>query len=113
MSLISTVDYRSVNNHFKSYFHLFLRAGYMKDLFFIVVLSGMLGLPVCVNAQAERKKVAEGNRLYSEEKYDEANNKYQDALLENPTSLPVLFNVGNVLYKKNDYENRRSTQLEL
>ncbi|MBN2030336.1 tetratricopeptide repeat protein [bacterium] len=104
MSLITTVGNRSVKNHFKSYFYLFLRDGFMKGLFFIAFLSGMLSLPVYVNAQAERKKVAEGNRLYSEEKYDEANNKYQDALLENPTSLPVLFNVGNVLYKKNDYE---------
>ena len=55
-------------------------------------------------AQSERKRVAQGNQLYTEEKYDEANNKYQDALLENPNSTAIQFNVGDVLYKKKDYE---------
>ncbi len=68
-------------------------------MFFIVSV-----LSISASAQSGRKQVTEGNRLYLEEKYDEANNKYQDALLENPTSFSVQFNVGNVLYKKNNYE---------
>ena len=55
-------------------------------------------------AQSSRKKVAQGNRLYSEEKYDEANNKYQDALLEDPGSFLIPYNVGDVLYKKKNYD---------
>ncbi len=61
-------------------------------------------LPLFLFAQAGRKKVIEGNQLYSEEKYDAASNKYQDALLENPSSPLIQFNVGDVLYKKNNYE---------
>lgn len=50
------------------------------------------------------KQVKEGNELYSQEKYDEANNKYRDALLENPESPIIHFNIGDVLYKKKNYE---------
>jgi len=60
--------------------------------------------PVILNAQAAREKVFEGNKLFNEEKFDEASNKYQDALLEDPGSSIIQFNVGNVLYKKNNYE---------
>lgn len=60
--------------------------------------------PLFLYAQSGRKQVAEGNQLYSEEKFDEANNKYQDAMLEDPGSLPIQFNIGNVLYKKKNYE---------
>ncbi len=57
-----------------------------------------------LNAQAGRRQVLEGNRLYGEEKYDEANNRYQDALLEDPGSPLIQFNVGDVLYKKGNFE---------
>lgn len=69
-------------------------------LIFVTILSAASSS----YAQSEREKVAEGNQLFAEEKYDEANNKYQDALLDNPTSPEIQFNVGNVLYKKNDHE---------
>jgi len=69
-----------------------------------MILIFVLGIPAFLGAQAGRKKVTEGNRLYSEEKFDEANNKYQDALLEDPGSPLIQFNVGNVLYKKKNYE---------
>jgi len=55
-------------------------------------------------AQAGRRQVLEGNRFYGEEKYDEANNRYQDALLEDPGSPLIQFNVGDVLYKKGNFE---------
>lgn len=49
-------------------------------------------------------QVARGNQLFEEEKYDEANNKYRDAMLENPESPVIHFNIGDVQYKKNNYE---------
>lgn len=55
-------------------------------------------------AQGGHKQVSEGNKLFAEEKYDEANNKYRDALIENPESSIVHFNIGNVLYKKRNFE---------
>jgi tetratricopeptide (TPR) repeat protein len=64
----------------------------------------MILIPAVLSAQAGRKKLQEGNTLFYEEKYDEANNMYQDALLDNPTSPSIQYNIGNVLYKKNNYE---------
>ena len=75
----------------------------MKKRYALIIVCIMLAVSFSY-AQSDRDKVAEGNQLFSEEKYDEANNKYQDALLDNPTSPEIQFNVGNVLYKKNDHE---------
>ncbi len=61
-------------------------------------------LPLVVLAQPGRKQVLEGNRLYSEQKFDEANNKYRDALVNNPENPIIHFNIGNALYKKKNYE---------
>ncbi len=61
-------------------------------------------IPLVVLAQPGRKQVLEGNNLYSEEKYDEANNKYRDALVNNPENPVIHFNIGNAQYKKKIYE---------
>jgi len=61
-------------------------------------------IPISVFAQNGHKQVAEGNKLYAEEKYDEANNKYRDALIESPESSIVNFNIGDVQYKKRNFE---------
>lgn len=53
---------------------------------------------------AGRAKVAEGNRAYAEEKFDEANDKYRDAQVDNPESPIIHFNVGDALYQKKNYE---------
>ena len=57
-----------------------------------------------VYGQGGRKQIEDGNKLYAEEKYDEANNKYRDALIDNPESPIVNFNIGDVLYKKRNFE---------
>ena len=72
-------------------------------LLFLFLIS-LPGGGKCLYAQSARKKVAEGNKLYMEEKYDEASNKYQDALLEDPTSTQIRFNMGNALFKKKKYD---------
>lgn len=55
-------------------------------------------------SQAGREQVLEGNKLYAEEKYDEANNKYRDALLEDPESPIIHFNISDTQHKKGKYE---------
>jgi tetratricopeptide (TPR) repeat protein len=55
-------------------------------------------------SQEIRTKVNDGNVLYHEEKYEEALNSYQDALLEDPQSEIAHFNQGDALYKLNKYE---------
>jgi Ca-activated chloride channel family protein len=70
-------------------------------LYFCVVT---LSIPVILHGQPGRETVTEGNQLFSEEKFDAAHNKYQDALLQDPASPLIQFNIGNVLYKKKNYE---------
>jgi len=78
--------------------------GNLMKAFIVLYISVIFIGPGILLGQAGRKKVMEGNRLFGEEKYDEANNKYQDALLEDPGSTVIQFNVGDVLYKKKNFE---------
>lgn len=73
-------------------------------LFNFLCIFSVLTFPDYLSAQSGRTKVEEGNRLYKEEKYDEALNKYKDASLENPTAPEITFNTGNIYYKKKNYE---------
>jgi tetratricopeptide (TPR) repeat protein len=72
------------------------------------LLASVLFLPVLLSdaalGQAGRSKVAQGNDLYRQGKYDAAANIYQDALLEDPSSPSIEFNMGDALYKKKDYQ---------
>ena len=61
-------------------------------------------MPVMLLAQPGRKQVLEGNKLFNEQKYDEANNKYRDALVHNPNNPVIHFNIGNAQYKKKKYD---------
>ncbi len=53
---------------------------------------------------AGRSKVLQGNELFQQQKYDEANNAYRDAQLDNPTSPIIDYNIANTLYEKKKYE---------
>ncbi|MCL4706700.1 tetratricopeptide repeat protein [bacterium] len=61
---------------------------------------------------AGRKQVLEGNRKYAEGKYDEANDSYRDAEIDNPESAIIEFNIGDVLYQKRNYEEALKTYQE-
>jgi Ca-activated chloride channel family protein len=49
------------------------------------------------------RDIEEGNKLYSENKYDEAAQKYLSFLAAHPDSPETLFNLANTLYQKKDY----------
>lgn len=51
-----------------------------------------------------RPKVKEGNKYYAQGKFDQALNKYQDALIDDPESPEIHFNIGDALYKKKKYQ---------
>jgi tetratricopeptide (TPR) repeat protein len=55
------------------------------------------------------KAVSEGNKLYHQEKYDEAIKKYNEAKSEAPDSDIVNFNLGTALYKKGRYREAADT----
>ena len=70
-----------------------------------VAAAGLvLALPAPLAAQAGRAEVREGNRLYEEGRYQEAHERYLEALAEAPESPVILFNDGNALYRSEDYE---------
>jgi len=71
---------------------------------FPIGLGIIILVPIIAMAQPGRKQVLEGNRLYTEQKFDEANNKYRDALVNSPENPIIHFNIGNTLYKKKNYE---------
>ncbi len=77
----------------------------MRRILCIIIFVAVLfyGMP-SILAASIIKDVGEGNRLYKDEKYDEALRKYNEAQAESPDSDIVNFNVGTTLYRKEDYQ---------
>lgn len=69
----------------------------------VTVLATALG-PSEALAQRGRSEVKEGNRLYSEGRYDEAHEKYLEALRAAPNSPLIRFNDGNALYRSQEFQ---------
>ena len=65
--------------------------------------AAMAGLPPSAAAQAGRADVQEGNRLYREGRYDEAHEKYLEALRAAPDSPVIRFNDANALYQSDEF----------
>jgi tetratricopeptide (TPR) repeat protein len=74
---------------------------------FILLLYITL-IPAYAFSQQERKPIRQGNKLYYQQKYDEAEKKYDRALQIKPNLTEGLYNKGNVLYQKQDYENAKN-----
>lgn len=70
------------------------------------VLPCLLLLLTAVEAQAQagRARVQEGNRLYQDGRFEEAHQKYLEAMAEAPGSPVIPFNDGNALYQSADYQ---------
>lgn len=73
------------------------------NTFYFSVLFFML-LPFILSAQSLREKVNEGNEHYYAGEYEQAVNKYKDALLDEPLNDKILFNEADALYKMQKYE---------
>ena len=83
-------------------FYVKLGIRMVKKIILVTAILLVLSRPGFV--QPERQKIIQGNRLYEEERYDEALNKYIDAQTQAPNSPVIKFNMGNAQYKKNKYE---------
>jgi len=55
-------------------------------------------------AQPEQKLVRQGNNLYARQHYEQAQEKYDQALSENSNYLQGIFNRGDVLYKQGNFK---------
>ncbi|MBS1669068.1 MAG: tetratricopeptide repeat protein [Bacteroidetes bacterium] len=56
-------------------------------------------------AQKENVAIRKGNRLYKEQKLDESQKQYQQALQESPDNPAALYNLGNTQFRKNSFED--------
>lgn len=72
----------------------------------IILLFGFLLSVVSTSflIAADRSKIKDGVKAFEKEQWDESLNKFQDALVDDPTNSLLHFNVGDVHYKKKNYE---------
>jgi Ca-activated chloride channel family protein len=56
-----------------------------------------------LSAESIASKVGEGNRLFSQGKYADAEKAYLDAQVKNPGKPEILYNLGNALIKQKQY----------
>lgn len=61
-------------------------------------------LSVSLSAQTEKKFIREGNKLYKDGKYGEAENSYRSATSKKSDSYEAAYNTANSLYKQGKYE---------
>ncbi len=64
----------------------------------------LLFLPLQLSAQSIKKEIRKGNREYNDGKYNEAELLYREALEKDPQSQKATYNLGNSLYKQEQYE---------
>ncbi|MBR1539425.1 MAG: tetratricopeptide repeat protein, partial [Bacteroidales bacterium] len=70
---------------------------------FICILSILLlGTTVCF-AQSERKSVRRGNRQFRKEQWQQAEIDYKKALVADSTSAAAQYNLGNTLFRMENY----------
>ena len=70
----------------------------------LVALGLITGVPHGAVAQGARSQVEKGNELYRAGKYEEAHQRYLDALRHAPESGAIRFNDGDALYKSKDFQ---------
>lgn len=71
--------------------------------FWILNIS-FLVLTQALFSQSMRARVNQGNKLFEQDKFEEALTNYQDALLDDPMNEKVIFNKGDALYKLKKYD---------
>jgi len=70
---------------------------------FLIGLFLILVLPAMVQAQ-ERRNLRQGNKLYQDERFNDAEIRYRQSLEENPQNIKGMFNLGNALYRQGRFD---------
>ena len=73
----------------------------MRKLIYILAL---LSISVAMSAQTDRKEVRSGNRQFRRENYKEAEISYRKALVKDSMSFAANYNLANVLYRGEHYD---------
>ncbi len=77
-----------------------------KYISLFIVLVGVCGSTALAQNQADAL-IRQGNKLYEQQKYNDAAADYQKALTKNPNYTPGLFNLGNSLYQQQKFDASR------
>jgi Ca-activated chloride channel family protein len=65
----------------------------------ILIVTGLFGGLSCL-AQDVNKTIQQGNILYRQEKYDQAEIEYNNAVQQEPSNNTARFNLGNAVYRR-------------
>ena len=76
----------------------------MPDMTKLIYTLILLALPVAMSAQIDRKEVRSGNRQFRRENYKEAEISYRKALVKDSLSFAANYNLANVLYRGEHYD---------
>jgi Ca-activated chloride channel homolog len=76
----------------------------------IIILAAIFSQ--AVNAQADKKYIRQGNRVYEKNKFSESEILYRKATAENKNAPDAIFNTGDALYKQNKFEDAGKQFLE-
>jgi Ca-activated chloride channel family protein len=100
---------------FKQYFQYFLGAAFillLLEFFFsekkklkmksAVAVFFFMGFSISSFAQTAKESIIKGNKSYKENNYNVAENAYRDALKNSDTNVIANYNLGNVLYRKDN-----------
>lgn len=103
---------------FKQFFQYFLAGAFILLLieFFVsekkrnkiknaVAVSVFMFISVSSFSQSPKSEIIKGNKAYKENNYNVAENAYRDALKNSDTNVTASYNLGNVLYRKNNTED--------
>jgi len=77
---------------------------YVRCLWLILAIAVILAGAPNSKAESLASKNKEGNRLYSQGKYDGAEKAYMDAQVKSPGRPEILYNLGNSLIKQQKYD---------
>jgi Ca-activated chloride channel homolog len=77
----------------------------LKQIIPIAIACGLSILSQLSHAQKENMIILRGNRYYKEKQIDKAKEQYQKAIEQAPDNPAANYNLGNVHFRKNNYED--------
>ena len=72
-------------------------------LYLLLLLSALCSKKLY--AQKENIVIRKGNRYYKEQKFDESEKQYQQALQQSPNNAAANYNLGNTQFRKNSFDD--------
>jgi Ca-activated chloride channel homolog len=82
-----------------------------RSVFGLIIVLAVI-FSQAVNAQADKKYIRQGNRVYEKNKFPESEILYRKATAENKNAPDAIFNTGDALYKQNKFEDAGKQFLE-